>query len=291
MLLGAQHSLTNEAHHADESIGSSGLKLIGQSPLHYWQAYINPKRERKEPTAAMKTGTAWHCAFFEPEEFARNYLAIPEGLDRRTKEGKQLFADLEATGKIPLAYDEYQRIVEMAKTANSHPESKRIFGIKGGMAEVSMFALDDTGVRCKIRPDYCIPPCDEFPNGLVIDGKTGEDMSPDGFSKYAMKWNLALQAAFYADVFQQIYETPEPPVFMWCGQEKEAPYATAYYKASSDVLDYGRMQYRPLLEIYAKCVKAGEWPGYDQSVKEFELPTWALKQMESGETMEIEYDR
>ena len=290
-MLGAQPTLTNEAHHADQAVGSSGLKLIARSPLHYWQAYINSERERKEPTPAMKIGTAWHAAFFEPEEFARNYIEIPQGLDRRTKEGKQLFTELEESGKIPLAFDEMLRIKTMAITAKDHPMSQRIFAIKGGMAEVSMFALMD-GVRVKIRPDYFLPPCVEYPNGLIVDGKTGEDMSPSGFDKYAMNWNLALQAAFYVDVFQHVYDLDEPPAFMWCGQEKEAPYSTAWYSASDEVLEYGRFQYAPLLEIYAECMSTGQWPGYDEQVTELKLPAWVKKQMESDDQiMEISYDR
>lgn len=272
--------LPNVDYHALPYIGSSGLKLIGKSPLHYWADYLDPERVRKEPTAAMKLGTAWHAAVFEPDEFAARYIMVPEGIDRRTKEGKALWAEILESGQEPMSQDDYGRILRMAASAIEHPVSKVIFDQEGGAAEQSMFWQDgETGARCKIRPDYAVAPCEMFPHGLLVDGKTGEDMSPEGFGKYAMNWGLHIQAAFYCDGFQAVLGTEKPPAFVWLAQEKEAPHATAYYSASDDFLDYGRRQYRTLLRTYARCMERNEWPGYPKNVQSLALPAWAAKQV------------
>lgn len=272
--------ITNAEHHADPAVGSSGLKLMQRSPLHYWAAYRDPARQRREATPAMKIGTAWHAAIFEPDAFAADYVRIPEGLDRRTKEGKALFAEIEGRNQEPLGAADFDRIMAMRDSAAAHPVSRVIFGLPDGAAEKSMFATDPgTGVHVKIRPDYMVLPCAQFPSGLLVDGKTGEDMSPEGFAKYAWNWELHLQAAFYCDVFQIVMRTDQRPAFVWAAQEKDAPYATAYYSAADDFLDYGRRLYRPLLARLGECERTDKWPGYAQLVQPVVLPAWAAKQV------------
>lgn len=290
-IIGTYPDMPNAEYHGNTAIGSSGIKELQQSPLHYWAKYLNPARERKEPTPAMKIGTAWHAAVFEPGKFASGYVEIPEGLNRTTKEGKALWADILATGKEPMTKADMDRIKAMARSANEHPQWLLIQLQKGGAAETSFFWADpETGAHCKIRPDYYVPPCEAFPNGLLVDGKTGEDMSPEGFAKYAWNWELHIQAAYYSDGFQMLHGLKEPPEFMWLAQEKDAPYATAMYRAQADFLEYGRRLYRPMLELYAQCMKANRWPGYPSEVLELVLPAWAQKEIDQTETIEaIEY--
>ena len=275
--------MPNAEYHAHPAVGSSGLKLIAQSPLHYWAAYLDPDRVRREPTPAMRIGTAWHCAVFEPEEFGLRYVEIPSGLDRRTKEGKALWAEIEASGREPMTPETRAQIWSMATNGRRHPVSRVLFEKCAGAAEQSLFWTDAaTGVLCKIRPDYAVAPCELFPNGLLVDGKTGEDMSAAGFARYAWNWQLHIQAAFYADGYQRAMGTKEPPAFVWLAQEKDAPYATAYYSAGADFIEYGRREYRRLLRIFADCRRTNTWPGYPETVTELALPAWAEKQVQEG---------
>lgn len=281
-LLGVQPGISNDTHHADDAIGASGLKLMARSPAHYWAAYRDPNRERREPTPAMMLGTAWHAAIFEPEAFARDYVEIPEGLDRRTKEGKALWTELEQSGRQPLSAGDVQRIGAMVEAACAHPAVRVIFE-QQGRAEVSMFWTDTaTGLRCKIRPDYAVQPCKLFPNGLIVDGKTTEDASASEFPRSAWNLDYHLQAAFYVDGFQRVLGTKAPPTFLWICQEKAAPFATAVYSAADDLLAYGRKLYRPLLDRLAECERTGIWPGYPTTVAPLVLPTWAEKQVQEA---------
>ena len=80
--------MNNEQYHADTSaISASGLKLFMRSPAHYYAAYLDPNRVERQPTPAMRLGTATHCAILEPTRFNAEYAVIPESIDRRTKEG------------------------------------------------------------------------------------------------------------------------------------------------------------------------------------------------------------
>ena len=277
------HSMPNAEYHATPAVGSSGLKLVQRSPLHYWAAYRDPNRERREPTPLMRIGTAWHAAIFEPGKFESDYIELPEGLDRRTKEGKALYAEVEATGREPLSASTMAQIKAMAEAAATHPASRVLFEQCEGLGEASLFWVDtETGVNCKIRPDYHVPPCALFPSGLIVDGKSIDDASAEPFARSAWNGGHHLQAAFYADGFQQVYGTEKPPTFMWLVQEREAPYATAYYSASDDLVEYGRRQYRRLLAVITKCEAEGQWPGYPTGVQPMALPAWAAKVVQEG---------
>lgn len=269
-------SLSNEDYHASSAIGSSGLALVERSPAHYWAQYLDPNREPREQTPAMKLGSAWHCAVFEPGEFDNRYTAVPEGLDRRTKEGKDVWASIIASGKDPLSAADMERIRRMGEAARSHPALQVIFEQPGGAAEQSIFWTDaETGVALKVRPDYAVAPCKLFPNGLILDGKSCQDASPDGFAKNAWNAGMDLQAALYVDGFQQAYQTAEPPPFLWLAQEKESPFARSIYGANADLIEYGRKRYRRLLPIVAECQQAGNWPGYSVQVHTLTMPAWA----------------
>ena len=237
------------------------------------------------------------------EAFKAQHVAIPEGVGKTTKEGKALIADLAAQdkvgveaekfaqvmelvpgllGKTLLSADDLDAVTKMVNAARSHPITRAIFSLPGGMAEHSLFWVDAaTGAPCRIRPDYMVPPCPMFPYGLIVDGKTNDDSSPDAFARNAWNSEMFFQAAFYSDGFQQHFKTEQPPVFAWLGQERDAPYATAYYAAPTDFVEYGRRRYRRLLSVFAECLRTGVWPGYSQQVQGLALPTWAAKEIDA----------
>lgn len=320
-----------EYHGGHPHIGSSGFKLLAQSPAHFWAANIDPDRERKKPSSVMVMGTAWHTGIFEPEQFEgayaakpdlaptstvakllaealvdldafrARYVGLPDGISKTSKEGKALLAELEAGGKVGIEESKLAEVLELAPSlagktllsaddlddvramvaaARAHPVTQVIMAQEGGRAEQSVFWVDEeTGAPCRIRPDYAVPPCKLFPNGLIVDGKSNDDSSPEGFARNAWNSEMYFQAAFYSDGMQRLWKTPEPPAFMWLSQERDRPYAAAYYAAGADLVAYGRKKYRRLLRVFAQCLHTGQWPGYPTVVQPLELPAWAAKQV------------
>lgn len=263
------------------AISASGLKLIAQSPMHYWDKYINPDREPEEQTEAQLIGSATHCAVLEPHEFDNRYTVIPEGLDRRTKEGKAAFEAVIATGKTPLKFDAMKDIRAMQASAHAHPISRVIWGKMAPKFEQEFyFELD--GTLAKMKPDLIIEPCDQFPSGLIIDLKTTTDASPAEFGRAVWNMDMAIQAAFYQRGFYSQHQTV--PEFLWLAQEKKRPYLCAYYSATQDVIDYGIREYTRLLAIYRECLSTGTWPGYSNQVTPLTLPAWALNSINSEVT-------
>lgn len=328
---GLFRDMPNDEHHRRTAIGSSGLKLLKRSPLHFWVQYLDPQRDRDDDSKAKRVGRAWHTAIFEPEAFGARYRAkpdvnmqttrakllyaclsdpehkerlvsIPDGI-KGSKEGKRLIAELEADRRIPVEDSDFQwimqtyyelagfellpaddiaRVLVMAEAAREHPIGRALFA-QPLVCEASIFTRDrETGVLCKIRPDCMIEPSAVFPNGLIVDGKSTEDASAQGFARSVWNYDYALQAAWYVDRFQEHYGTAQPPGFIWMAQEKDLPQATAFYSAGADVIDYGRRQYRALLRVYAACLERGEWPGYPPQVTDLAMPAWAQKAMQEA---------
>jgi len=330
-LLGIFPDMPNDAYHGDTALGSSGLKRFTVSPLHYWAAYLDPERESTDKKH-FRIGRAWHCAVFEPAEFAGRFATnhdvhpattrakllaeclddddrfalmrgIPDDIKLSTKEGKALVATMEAEGftavqqsdldfitewrpklkgRDVLSADNIEGVHKMAAIARALPVSRVVFDqlAELGAAEQSMFAVDPaTGVRLKIRPDYCLKPCAMFPNGLIIDGKSTTDASPTGFARQVWNLDYGLQAAFYPRVFQQLLGTKGRPAFLWLAQEKEAPHAAAYYSAGADLTAYWDRRIDAMLPAIARCQESGIWPGYTEAVTELALPGWAEKQV------------
>lgn len=277
-LSGVFPDMTNDQHHATPAIGSSGLKLLAQTPLHYWSRYLDPKREPRIQTQPMKIGTMVHTAMLEPHLFDEQFIVLPEGLDRRTKEGKELWAQIIATGKEPLLASDLDVAKGTAAAAHAHPVTRVLFDKCGAQTEVSMFWVDpETGVNLKIRPDILVAPCAMFPNGLIADLKTTDDASPAEFARSAWNWDMYIQSALYPEGFMSVFGTSEPPSFLWLAQEKRRPFANAYYRCGSDLSAYGSKEVRKLLQLYVHCMSTGQWPGYPATVRDLELPGWAAK--------------
>lgn len=264
--------MSNADYHAHPAISASGLKLIGKSPLHYWAAYLDPDREPREETPALKLGTAIHTAVLEPDRFRQEYVVAPQ-VDRRTKDGKETWAAFEAEcaagGKTPISADDFSTCEKISHRLREHPAAQVLF--KSGVAETSMFWTDpETGVQCKCRPDWLI-------SGVAcVDVKSTTDASPAAFARACANYEYHMQAAWYLDGIRSC-TNDDVSAFIFAAFEKDTPHAVAFYNADPDMIELGRREYRRRLAIYADCLKSNTWPGYPASITNLSLPAWVLK--------------
>ena len=78
--------ITNEEYHGKKEYESStNLRHSLISP----KKYLHGKTAIQVPTKAMEEGTAVHTFFLENNKFHDEYIFRPEGLNARTKEGKE----------------------------------------------------------------------------------------------------------------------------------------------------------------------------------------------------------
>ena len=269
MKTGVYPGISNDEYHGGEGISKSGLDVFARSPLHYWSRYLDPKREAREPTPAMRLGTAIHTAVLEPGEFASRHHVAPE-VDRRTKDGKIIWQDAMdtavAAGAELISNADAQICMSITAVVRSHPTARKVFTT--GEAELSCYWTDrETGILCKCRPDWLNLP-------LIVDLKSTEDASPEGFQRSAWNWRYWVQAAWYMDGVEQA-TGQRPDAFVFAAFEKAAPFAPAFYFADKDMIDMGRAEYRKLLRRLADCKASDTWPGYDTAVQPLAVPLWA----------------
>lgn len=269
--------MSNEKYHSLPAVSSSQLKEALRSPAHYFAKYVAEDREPTEPTANMQLGSAVHVLFLEPAVFEREVVVTPE-LDRRTKAGKEEWAafNQSAAGKIILTPEQMKDAEAMANSLHAHPINKIVMEGKG-YREASIFYRDlESGLACRVRPDYHIPPCAEWPNGLIIDLKSTDDARPAAFARTIANFGYHTSAAMYCDGFQAYYGTEKPPEFLWLVIERSRPYACAAYQATEETLFAGHAKKREALELIAHCQRIGQWPSYSPRIEPIALPAWAF---------------
>jgi len=260
-------TLSNAAYHALDAVGKSDLDKIARSPLHW-------KHAEREETAAMRIGSAVHCAVLEPARFATDYAVAPPTTlcDKRTKAGKEQWAAFEEenAGKTVLSFDDGALCAHIADSVRDHPGAAAL--LQSGQPEASLLWSDsEFNVRCRARVDWLTP------DGLLIDLKTTQDASPAGFAKSCANFRYHVQDAWYLDAYQAALGDL-PLGFVFIAVEKTAPYAVALYELDAEAVDFGRQLARRDLARYANARAFNVWPGYADTIQPLSLPRWAINQ-------------
>ena len=229
---------SDEVYYSDYSfVTNSQLGLIKRSPATYQHYRENPSD--RPITKALNFGKAFHMCMLEHDKYKKEVVVEPD-VNKRTKAGKeeyQKFLTLHE-GMTILSHDEDQSLVGMRKKLNSSVEAMEL--LSGGVAEqVNVWNNKESNVACKGKADYW-----NKKRNILVDIKTTQDSSPDGFRKSAYKYGYDRQAAFYADGFGV-------DQFWFIVIEKSAPYNMAIYSCSEDFIEEGRMKYRRLLDTYS----------------------------------------
>lgn len=264
-----RHDLSNADYHATSAISKSTLDRAHKSAAH-WMAPSTP------PTVAMSFGTAFHSMVLEPEDFNAQ-CAVSPALDRRTKAGKEAWSrfEQENEGKAIITSQECEAILAMKDAVQKHPKGRYLFS--GGKAEVSAFWQDSqTGLECKCRPDYVTS------SGLLVDLKSTQDASPEGFAKSAAKFRYHVQAAWYLNGWQ-CASGEKPLGFLFVAVEKQPPYNVGLYMLDPESLELGWRTATSDLNKIKRWMEEADWKvlersGYSPDIVELKLPAWAFMQ-------------
>lgn len=243
--------LTNDAYHAEtEHLSSSKVKTLLDNPY----LFLNPPEREESPHFAI--GSATHSLVLEPHKFNEEFAIAPE-CDRRTKAGKEAWAAfVEASaGRTVIADKDYEIAKSMADAITHNPYAQTL--LQNGIAECSFFGEID-GVKVKCRPDYY-----REDKGLIIDIKTTDDASPDGFIKTIANYGYYIQAAFYLDVLDTLEKNARKFVFI--AVEKKAPHMVGIYELDPISLEFGRSEYKRAFGILEQIGKYAE-PTYKDIV-------------------------
>lgn len=260
----------NAEYHRHSAVSKSHLDLVARSPLHYWARYVDPNRVEPEPTPAMLMGTAVHTHVLELDAWDARYVMAPEGIDRRTKQGKAEWEafTMAASGRTVISRSDAEQVMQMARAVYKHPAAAMLLGLPGAAETTHMWTDEATGLECKCRPDWLTSD-----GSLIVDLKTTEDASPAGFRKSIANFRYHVQAAWYLHGLEQA-TGKRPDQFIFICVEKKPPHAVAVYAADAEMVAAGYDTAMRDLEVLATCKQANAWPGYSEQVELISLPPW-----------------
>lgn len=271
-----EHDLSNDSYHAMPELSSTQIKDVLRTPAHFYTKHMAVDKKTHAPTQTMLLGTVVHTLVLESDKFDAEY-AISEKFDRRTKQGKADAAEFETANinKTVIDGDLHSQAKLMADNILKHPVA-RLLKLPAMIPEASIFYTDaETELDCRIRPDYHLPPCEQFPHGLIVDLKTTDNASYNAFNRTIINFGYHISAAMYCDGFMQLYDTEEPPAFLWLIGERDAPYATICYEPDFSTMQKGDDKKCEALQILAECMADNVWPAYPTHPINIELPAWA----------------
>ena len=245
---------------------SSLVHLATSAKLMEWRR-TNPRAE----TAALRLGTAIHCATLEPERFATAYLRQPDFGDGRTKAAKEAKAAWEATrtpGALVMDPDEYDLAARCSAAVREHSAARDL--LRGGLVEeVLTWTDEETGIACKGRLDYLTP---EY----VLDLKSMRAETVQAFAREIAGRLYHGQIAFYLDgAIASKRVDPLGSQALIIGVQTVEPYDVIPCRLMPEDIERGRALYRDLLRRYAEYQAAGWWPGLAPSIVNLTLPDWA----------------
>lgn len=269
---------TNEQYHANDAISHSKLELFRRRPISYFRRFVAKTLARPETTEAFRLGSAAHCAVLEPDQFWSRYALRPDGIDRRTKVGKEEFARFEAEniGKTVIDQGEAGSVREMAVAVQNHPLASQL--LAAGSPELSWRVTPAGGMALQCRTDWFNRAGCELSGGrpYVADLKTVESLDADAFRNFeraCFSFGYHRQAGFYLPLITEITGSPVFD-FFFIAVEKCEPYGVAVYRLSDSAIARGQDETVSDLIRLKSCLDSQQWPNLPNDLREIGLPKW-----------------
>ena len=236
-----------------------------KSPAHYKHYKDNPQ----EDTPALLFGRAAHKYVLETYDFYNEFAVAPI-CDRRTKEGKAIWEQFiaDSQGKDVITQEQFEQIDAMRNAMLATPYVSKLIN---GEHEVSYFWTDeDTGLKCKVRPDSI-----NHKLKIIVDYKTTDNAETEAFMRQAIKYGYDLQAQMYQQGVKA--NLGEEYLFVFIAQEKKPPYAVNILEADESFMASGKRIFREMLNVYKECTESGNWYGYlgaESQINSLGVPKW-----------------
>lgn len=252
----------------DPGLAQSHVKHILQSPAHYQAA----KKRKFTPTLNMQIGSALHCMVLEgQEQFDRDYILKPEGLNLTTKAGKEWKEEnnkktILSQSDSACSWDAVHGMAESLRTLewfNPNQPDYRKYN------EVSLYWRSDD-LDCKARLDrLLLSPT----KAVVLDLKTTDSIDETEFTKKIVGYlNYMFQSAWYTEGTEAVFKVPTS--FIFIGVERTPPYSLAVYEISEEMIAEGMRQTHFARKALAHCLKTKTWPAPVVASRVLQLPRW-----------------
>jgi hypothetical protein len=290
---GAYPGISNEDYHRNAnllpgpSLSSSGAKtLLGKSPYHFWfDSPLNPDRPPEPDKPHFNIGKAAHDLILLSERWPQFYHVLPEGFSRvKKKELADEIAEADAAAEAGLTVLRFEDAEVVRAIAASLQKSElAMAALTNGESEETLAWQDSrTGVWLRARPDFRPNSILEKRDVMVVaDLKfmSPTFSTPEGFGRAIHQFGYHQSAALYADGIKSIFGH-YPTHWLHVVVEKEPPHCVALYQLPGEDIERGRILNRRAIDLFARCIESGEWPGYADDPRLVGLPIWAQMRIE-----------
>lgn len=262
-------------YHALPGLSSSVAKiLLTRSPKHAHAAHGFYGGQGKKPTKAMDKGSVGHNLVLGK---GKDYEILQFG-DYKSKAAQAARDAARAQGKTPILIEAFEEACVLAESIRVKLADRRI--VLDGQSELAVawtdFASDGTEVECRAMFDHVW-----IDDGGILDLKFTENASPDSVERNAENMGYAIQAHAY----QRALVALRPHLagrtrflFAFCETDDVGEINLSTPDGSFDHL--GQQRWQRALDLWAKCLKTDEWPGYGDSIRTISSPVWALQKEE-----------
>lgn len=263
-----------EAYHLDAScVSHSAMKDFRESVPLFAGKWITKTIPWDEPTPAMALGTAVHTLCLEPHKFNDEIAVKPEGIDRRTKDGKAEWALFcaEEGRKLIIDAEQHDKARRMADAVRTHPIARKLIECDG-QAELPIRWQDkESGLWVRNLLDRWLPS-----QGIVIDLKTSTDVTPGAFARSAANFQYHCQAALYRRGAEVVFDQTVNVDFIFIVVGNAEPYEVACYVLDGEALDIGTRLNQAALNEIAERKKTNDWTSrYAGKLQTLTLPKYA----------------
>ncbi|OIN80017.1 recE [Mycobacterium malmoense] len=268
---GVYSGISDIDYHADHaSLSSSGARalLAPSSP----EIFAYQRRQPPNPKPEYDFGHGAH------------YYVLGEGSvivevpfdNWRGAEARAAREEAWAKDQVPLLTKEVEKAKAMAAVAHQHPLVRWLLDADG-QPELSGYWHDPaTGVRLRFRTDWL-----GEKRGRIVSGdyKTTTNAHPSHCEKACADHSYHMQQAWYEDGLKATGITDDPD-FWLIFQSKTPPFPITVGRIKPHHVELGRRRNRAATDLYDICQKQDIWPGFGDTIHNFELPAYTVYRQE-----------
>jgi len=270
------HTMPADRYHADPcvvpSLSSSIAKiLLDGSPRKAWHSHprLNPSY-REEHDEKFDLGTVAHSVFLEGDS---SRLVVVEANDWRTNKAKEEREAARATGKTALLARHAADVRAMVEAAQKFVAESEIAEYwRDGESELTAIC-NEGNVWLRARLDRVTKN-----RRCIMDYKSCQDASPDGFARQITRMGFDVQHAFYRRVAANLGALA--PRFVFLAQEVEPPYECALHGLDPALSEIADAKVERAIRLWRSCMEGKSWPGYGGRIHYAMPTTWQINEHE-----------
>lgn len=269
--------LTEAEYHADPapapSLSASIAKLlVDRSPAHAHDAHPRLGRSPRESTDAQEAGTLAHAILLGTSRS----VCVIDADNYRSKAAQEQRDAAAAAGAIPvlrLVLDAAHREAESMRAALADA------GVSlDGQSELSAVwvehAYDGTEVWCRSRLDHL-----RADGCSIVDLKRALSAHPLACQRRMHGYAYDIQHAAYVSAVEHLRPELAGRVAMQFAFLEPLPsgrVVVTVVRPTGTMRELGQRRWKRAVDLWAKCLGSGKWPGYTDGPIDVEAAPWAL---------------